>query len=305
MKVAVLGAGDLGRDFAQVAAGAGHAVRLHDSDANTVMDAIDDVERRLRDAVDAGDLTHTDREETLDHIDATTGLDAAVTEAEFVLETAAVDANALQERFAELEEHVDRDAIVATTAEGVSITAAAAGLRHPDRAIGVRLVDPLETPVVEIVVADQTVGTTLERVESLVDSLARVAAVVRDHPGVVSTRLALITEVEAMRVLEDGVAAVPDVDDAVALRYDLPMGPLERADRAGLDRRLAVLEYLADRLGERFEPPQVLYDLVDGGHTGAESGTGFYEWENGEPGASALPDPEIVERVAGPDDPAR
>jgi 3-hydroxybutyryl-CoA dehydrogenase len=305
MKIAVLGAGHLGRDVAQVAADAGHAIRLHDGDANTVMDAIDDVERRMGDAVDAGDITRSDREEILEQIDATTGLEAAVADAEVVIETASLDASALQARFADLEEVVDRDAIVATTAEGVSITAAAAGLRHPDRAIGLRLSDPLQTPVIEVVVADQTVAETLERVESLVESLDRIAAVVADHPGVVSTRLALIAEVEAMRVLDDAIATVPDVDDAIALRHDLPMGPLERADRAGLDRRLTVLEYLAEQLGQRFAPPQVLYDLVEAGHTGADSGTGFYEWENGEPTTSALPDPEVVERIAGPDDPAR
>lgn len=305
MNVAVLGAGNWGRDLAQAAAVTGHDVRLHDAEANVVMDAIDDVERRLRDAVEGGELTQTERQETLDLVDATTGLDAAVADADLVVETADADANALQERFAELEEHVDRDTVIATTAGDVSITAAAAGLRHPDRAIGLRLRDPLETPVLEVVVADQTAGSALDRVQALAESLERTAAVVRDRPGVVSTRLALLTEVEAMRIVEDGIAAVPDVDAALAKRHDHPMGPLERADRAGLDRRLETLEYLAAELGERFAPPAVLQDLVADGHTGAESGVGFYEWENDEPDGSALPAPDVVERTAGPDDPAR
>lgn len=305
MNIAVLGADTGGRDLAQATAAAGHTVRLHDADANAVMDAIDDVERRLRDAVDAGELTHAEREATVDRVDATTGLEAAVAEADLVLETGTNAATALQERFAELEERVERDKIIATTARDTSLTAAAAGLRHPDRAIGVRLRDPLAAPVVEIVVADQTAAETLERVEEFVESLDRVAAVARDIPGAVSTRLALAAEVEAMRLVEDGVAAVPDVDAAFALRYDHPMGPLERADRAGLDRRLSTLEYLAEHLGDRFEPPALLADLVAEGHTGAESGAGFYEWDNDEPSGSALPEPDVVERVAGPDDPAR
>lgn len=305
MHVAVLGAGNWGRDLAQAAAVAGHDVRLHDAEANVVMDAIDDVERRLRDAVDAGELSRADREETLDRVDATTGLDAAVGDADLVVETANADASALQERFAELEEHVERDAVIATTAGDVSITAAAAGLRHPDRAIGLRIQEPLSTPVCEVVVADQTAESALERVEEFAESLGCVAAVVRDRPGVVSTRLALATEVEAMRIVEDGVAAVPDVDAAVAERHGHPMGPLERADRAGLDRRLETLEYLAAELGERFRPPAVLEDLVVDGHTGADSGAGFYEWENEEPVGSALPEPDVVDRTAGPDDPAR
>lgn len=304
MHVAVLGAGNLGRDLAQVVATAGHTVRLHDAEANVVMDAIDDVERRLRDAVDAGDLAEADREDTLDRVDATTGLEAAVGEADLVVETNETDAGELQERFADLEERVERETIVATTARDVSITAAAAGLRHPDRAIGLGLGDPLDAPVVELVVADQTSAETLDRAESLVADLDRVGAVVRDTPGAVSTRLALVAEVEAMRLVEDGVAAVPDIDDAFALRFDHPVGPLERADRAGLERRLDTLEYLAEQLGERFAPPPVLEDLVAAGQTGMETGAGFYEWENDEPIGSALPDPDVVERVAGPDDPA-
>lgn len=304
MHVAVLGAGNLGRDLAQVVATAGHTVRLHDAEANVVMDAIDDVERRLRDAVDAGDLAEADREDTLDRVDATTGLEAAVGEADLVVETNETDAGELQERFADLEERVERETIVATTARDVSITAAAAGLRHPDRAIGLGLGDPLDAPVVELVVADQTSAETLDRVESLVADLDRVGAVVRDTPGAVSTRLALVAEVEAMRLVEDGIAAVPDIDDAFALRFDHPVGPLERADRAGLERRLDTLEYLAEQLGERFAPPPVLEDLVAAGQTGMETGAGFYEWENDEPIGSALPDPDVVERVAGPDDPA-
>lgn len=304
MKVTVLGAGDLGRDFAQVAAKAGHTVRLHDGDANAVMDAIDDVERRLQEAVDAGTLAETDREAALDRLDATTDHDAAVDDADLVLVTEAESERGLQELFADLEERIDREAIVASTARTVSITTAAAGLRHPDRAVGLHVQTPLDTPVIEVVVADQAAASTIERVEKMVEGLDRTAAVVRDHPGLVSARLALATEVEAMRLVEEGVAAVPDVDEAFALRYDLPMGPLERADRAGLDRRLDSLEYLAEGLGERFAPPQVLRDIVDEGHTGIESGTGFYEWEDGEPAASALPDPNVAERVAGPDDPA-
>lgn len=304
MHVAVLGAGNLGRDLAQVVATAGHTVRLHDAEANVVMDAIDDVERRLRDAVDAGDLAEADREDTLDRVDATTGLEAAVGEADLVVETNETDAGELQERFADLEERVERETIVATTARDVSITAAAAGLRHPDRAIGLGLGDPLDAPVVELVVADQTSAETLDRAESLVADLDRVGAVVRDTPGAVSTRLALVAEVEAMRLVEDGIAAVPDIDDAFALRFDHPVGPLERADRAGLERRLDTLEYLAEQLGECFAPPPVLEDLVAAGQTGMETGAGFYEWENGEPIGSALPDPDVVERVAGPDDPA-
>lgn len=304
MDVSVLGAGSVGRDLAERAARAGHDVSLHDVDATVVMDAVDDVERRLAEAVDAGEATRTDREETLDRLDATTGLEAAVGDAEMVIETATAEEGALQEQFAALEEHVARDAILATTLEDASVTVAAAGLRHPDRAIGLFLPDPHTASVVEVVVAEQTTAETLERVKSVAGDLDLEPAVVRDAPGLLSTRLALAAEVEAMRLVAEGLAGVEAVDAAVARRYDHPAGPLERADRAGLDSRLATLEYLADGLGERFEPPPLLEDLVANGQTGVGVGEGFYRWENGDAVESALPDPDVVERVAGPDDPA-
>lgn len=269
------------------------------------MDAIDHVERRLRAEVDAGDLTAADREATLDRLDATTGLEAAVGEAGIVVVTEPGDLGDLQARLADLEEQIRREAIVATTGPETSITAAAAGLRHPDRAVGLGLDDPLESPVVEVIVADQTSTETVERVEALFTDLDRATAVVADHPGVVSVRLTLAAEVEAMRLVEDGVATVTDIDDAYALRHGHPMGPLERADRAGLDGRFETLSSLADALGERFAPPGILADLVADGRTGAEAGAGFYEWENDEPVGSALPDPGVVEREDAPDDPDR
>jgi len=303
MHVAVLGANAVGRDLAQVLATAGHTVGLQDAEANPVMDAIDHVERRLRASVDAGDLRAADREDALDRLDATTGLEAAVGEADLVVVTETADVGDLQARLADLEPMIGRETVVATTGAEPSITAAAAGLRHPDRAVGLTLDDPLDAAIVEVIVADQTSADTVERVEALFADLDRATAVAADHPGLVSTRLTVAVEVEAMRIVEDGVASVPDVDDAYALRHGHPMGPLERADRAGLDRRLETLTALEESLGERFAPPGLLADLVADGRTGAESRGGFYEWENGEPVGSALPDPGIVDRAGAPDDP--
>lgn len=304
MHIAVLGANAVGRDLAHVLAIAGHRVRLHDAEANAVMDAIDRVERRLRADVDDGELSRADREDALDRLDATTGLEAAVGEAGLVVVTETADVDELQTRLAELEDLLGRETILATTGQETSITAAAAGLRHPDRALGLILSDPLDSAVLEVIVADQTSAETVERVERLVADLDRATAVVADHPGVISTRLTAAVEVEAMRVVEDGVASVTDVDDAYALGHGHPVGPLERADRAGLDRRLETFSALEAALGDRFAPPTLLADLVADGRTGADAGGGFYEWENDEPVGSALPDPGVIDRSDAPDDPA-
>lgn len=294
MHVAVLGADRLGRAVTQVCAVAGHEVSLHDDDANVVMDGIDAIEGRLPDGTAA-----------VDRLSGTTGVEAAVGDADIVVETATTDATALQADLAELEAYLDREAPVGLAANGVSVTAAAAGLRHPDRAIGLQFRDPLDAPLVEVVVADQTSQATAERAQSFVEGLDRTPVVVRDAPGVVSTRTALALEAEAMRLVEDEVAGVDAVDDVLELGFDHASGPLEQADRAGLDNRLAALEQLHAELGERFAPPEILRDLVAAGNTGGPRGEGFYVWENGEPAGPAIPDPDIPRREGVPDDPAK
>ena len=293
MYVAVLGAGRLGRAVALVCAVAGHDISLHGDEANVVMDGIDAIEGRLPDDTGA-----------VDRLSGTTGLEAAVADAGVVVETATTGTATLQANFAELEAFVDRETLVTLAADSGPVTAAAAGLRHPDRAIGLRFRDPLNSPLVEVVVADQTSQETSDRTESFVDGLDRVPVVVRDSPGVVSTRAALALETEAMRLVGDDVAGVAAVDKILELGFDHASGPLEQADRAGLDNRLAALEHLHAELGDRFAPPDVLADLVAAGNTGGPRGQGFYVWENGEPTEPALANPDIPAREQVPDDPA-
>ncbi len=290
MNVAVLGAGRLGRALAQRAVAAGHDVSLHDGDANTVMDAVDAVEGQLSDA------------DAVDRLSATTGLDAAVSDAAVVVETETTDVSSLQTTFAELEPAVGRDTLVAPAADGSPVTAAVAGLRHPDRAVGLQFRDPLDSPLVEVVVGEATTAETCDRAASFVESLERSPVVVRDAPGIVSTRAALALEAEAMRLVADGVAGVAAVDDALELGFEHAIGPLEQADRAGLDNRLATLEQLRAELGERFEPPDLLRELVAEGKTGGPRGQGFYTWEDGEPTEPALPGPELPYGERIPDD---
>lgn len=294
MNVAVLGATGHGQAVAQLSTVAGHTVRLYDSDANVAMDGVDAVERRLAEENDA----------SLDRLSATTGLEGAVSDVDIVVETTAVDAGTLQERFAEIESHTDRETLVVPSATGVSVTAAAAGLRRPGRAVGLQFRDPPDGSLVEVVVADQTTQSALDGARSFVESLDRWPVVVRDGPGVGATRLELALESEAMRLVSDGLAGVESVDAILEVGYDHPVGPLERADRAGLSGRLETFEFLHAEVGERFEPPDILRELVASGKTGAPSGEGFYVWENGDPIESALPDPGHPSRDHRPDDPA-
>jgi 3-hydroxybutyryl-CoA dehydrogenase len=303
MDVAVLGADVTGRAVAEICARAGYDVSFHSHDATIVMDSIDVIERRLDDALDAGDIETERREGTLDRLEATTGLEAAVSDASVVIETTLSDAGALQQRFAEIEELAARETLITTGQSTVSLTAAAAGLRRPDRALGLHFHRPLDRSLVEIVVAEQTTATHIDRAESFVDGLPVSAVSVRDTPGAGATRLALALEVEAMRMVADDIASVEAVDTVFTRSYETEVGPLERADRAGLADRLESLDYLADSLDERFQPPPLLADLVAEGQTGMEAGEGFYVWEDAEPTESALPEPSLAQDGKPPDDP--
>ncbi|PSQ59031.1 MAG: 3-hydroxybutyryl-CoA dehydrogenase [Halobacteriales archaeon SW_9_67_25] len=304
MDVAVLGAGAAGRAIAQLCAVAGHPVSLHDGTAAAAMDGIDTVEQRLDAAVDTRGREAGTRASAVENLQATTGLEAAVADADVVLETATTESGALQKRFADIEDHTDRETLLVPTT-GVAVTAAAAGLRHPDRAVGMRFQDPLKRPLVEVIVAEQTSRETFERATAFVDGIDRSPVAVRDVPGAVATRTVLALEVEAMRLVEDGVAGVEAVDDAVRLGHDHPVGPLESADRAGLDRRLETLESLGSELGARFDPPELLRELVSAGTTGTAAGEGFYVWEDGQPTEPAVAISDLPGRERGPDDPGR
>jgi 3-hydroxybutyryl-CoA dehydrogenase len=305
MDVAVLGADTAGRQVAQVCALAGHEVSLYAGDATAVMDGINVVERRLDDAVAEGEIDNGTVVETLDRLEGTTDLVAAVDGAGVVIETETGEADDLQHRFAGVEDNVDRETIVATSLPAVRITAAAAGLRHPDRALGLQFHRPLDSPFVEVVVAEQTGQSAIDRAGEFVDSLDAAWVTVRDAPGRASARLALALEVEAMWMVADGVAGVEAVDETLTVGQDHPVGPLERADRAGLDDRLERLQALGESLGVRFQPPSLLAERVAEGATGSDAGEGFYVWEGGEPTEAALPDPTLARPEDRPDDPAR
>jgi 3-hydroxybutyryl-CoA dehydrogenase len=305
MDVAVLGAESAGREIAQLCALAGHGVSLYADDAAAVMDGIDVVERRLDDAVAAGESDRGTVVATLERLEGTTGVEAAVADADVVVETTTDDAGAVQRRFATVEEHAPRAALVATSRPTVRVTAAAAGLRHPDRALGLQFHRPLTSPLVEVVVAEQTTRSAADQALSFAEDLGAVAVTVGDTPGHAATRLGLALEAEAMRMVADGVAGVDAVDETLSRGYDHPVGPLEQADRAGLDARLGTLETLADALGPRFAPPQLLRDRVAAGATGSDAGEGFYVWEGGDPVEPALPAPALSRDDDGPDDPTR
>jgi 3-hydroxybutyryl-CoA dehydrogenase len=184
---------------------------------------------------------------------------------------------------ADAEERAADDAILATNTSSLSVTSVADGLATPERAIGLHFFNPAYAmALVEVVVGERTAPAVRDRAVAFVEGLEKTPVEVRDTPGFASSRLGVAIGVEAMRMVEEGVASTTDVDAAMELGYRHPTGPLELSDVVGLDVRLDVLEYLREELGERFRPPQILKRKVRAGHLGEKTGRGFYVWEDGE-----------------------
>ena len=270
MEVAVLGAGSRGRTVTRRCVGAGHSVRLYADDANAVMDSVDAVER----ALPAAPVT--------DRVRATTGLASAVEGAEFVVDTTDGGTDDRRALVAEVETMVEERTLIATGDSTVSVTAVAAGLKRPGRAVGLQFDEYDGSRLVEVVLADQTTGETRDRAVSFVETLDCVPIVVADTPGLATRRLAFARLAEAIRMAQAGVASVPDIDRAATRGADT-RGPLARADELGLDRVRDGLADLAATLGDRFEPPDLLVEAVESGRLGRRTGEGFYVWTEGEP----------------------
>ncbi|MCF4007668.1 3-hydroxyacyl-CoA dehydrogenase family protein [Corynebacterium uropygiale] len=171
-------------------------------------------------------------------------------------------------------------AALATNTSSLSVTELAGALEHPEKVIGLHFFNPVPaSTLVEIIVAERTPPELLERARGWVAGLGKTPVVVKDSPGFASSRLGVAIALEAMRMVEEGVASPEDIDAAMVLGYKFPVGPLALTDIVGLDVRLGIARYLHSTLGERFAPPQILVDKVARGEVGRKAGAGFYRYE--------------------------
>ncbi|WP_291080202.1 3-hydroxyacyl-CoA dehydrogenase family protein [Dietzia sp. UBA5065] len=171
------------------------------------------------------------------------------------------------------------DAWIGTNTSSLSIDDLAGSLARPERLVGLHFFNPVPaSALVEIVVGGKTDPALVERARTWVGGLGKTAVSVTDSPGFASSRLGVMLALEAMRMVEEGVASAGDVDTAMELGYRHPMGPLRTTDLVGLDVRLAIAEYLEERLGPRFAPPRILRDKVAAGDLGKKTGRGFFSW---------------------------
>ena len=277
--IAVIGAGTMGHGIAQVAATAGFKVLLNDVDRESLARGVSAIERNLAKGIQLAKLTEDDRDRTLQHIHGTTNLDECA-QADLIIEAAPEKLDLKKEVLRQLESASDRPFIFASNTSSLSITEIGSASKRPGAVIGMHFFNPVHIMrLVEIVVGEKTSAETVNVVKGIGEKMRKEPIVVKDVPGFASSRLGVALGLEAMRMFEQGVASAQDIDTAMELGYNHPMGPLKLTDLVGLDVRLNIAEYLHRELGsEAFRPPEVLRRLVSEGKLGKKTGQGFYDW---------------------------
>jgi 3-hydroxybutyryl-CoA dehydrogenase len=269
-RIGVYGGGRMGAGIAHAFLVSGAGVVVVETDTDAVAAARDRVAASLAKAAQRGITASGELRVTTDAADlAGAGL---VVEAVPELPDLKAQVLATIERSAP-------DAVIATNTSSLSVDGLAAGLTDPQRFVGLHFFNPVPaSDLVEIVVGKATAPDLVAQAQQWVADLGKTAITVTDSPGFASSRLGVAIALEAMRMLEEGVASAEDIDTAMTLGYRHPVGPLRTTDLVGLDVRLAIAEHLERELGPRFAPPQVLRDKVAAGELGRKTGRGFYDW---------------------------
>jgi len=279
-KVAVLGAGTMGHGIAQVCAGAGCGVALYDIDAAAVGRGLDRIRANLDKGVDLRKVEPSEREAVLGRIRTTTSVAEAVAGVDLVVEAAPESLDLKAKIFADVDTAAPVHAILATNTSSLSIARIAESVADPSRLVGMHFFNPVHImKLVEVVWGPETSDETRQAAVDFASALGKEPVVVKDAPGFASSRLGIVLGMEAIRMVEEGVASPEDIDKAMELGYRHPMGPLKLTDLVGLDVRLGIAEYLHETLGsDAFRPPTLLRRMVAEGKLGKKSGQGFYTW---------------------------
>jgi 3-hydroxybutyryl-CoA dehydrogenase len=269
----------MGHGIAHAAIVAGYQTRLFDVSAEQLTRAQAQVDGILRKTVELGKATVTDADAALARLSTTDNLVAALADAHFVIEAAPERIDLKLRLFAEIERLTPATAVVATNTSALSITELAGTLSRPGRVAGMHFFNPVhKMKLIEIVRALESTPETLEAIEAVARAMGKETVLVREAPGFITTRVNASIGNEAFYMLMEGVASARDIDKALKLGLNHPMGPFELVDLVGLDTRLSILEYLHRTLGEKYRPCPLLAQYVKAGRLGKKVGKGVYEY---------------------------
>ncbi len=279
--IIVVGAGTMGHGIAQTAAAAGCDVALCDVSEEVAGAGMEQIRASLGRRVTKGKLDVAVAEETLARIRTGTDPAALIEGVDLVVEAIPERIELKRDLFARLDAVAAQGTILATNTSSLPVTKIAAATERADRVAGAHFFNPVPAmPLLELVRADETSDATLAALRSFGELLGKEVIVVKDTPGFATSRLGVILGLEAMRMLEQGVASAEDIDRALELGYRHPMGPLKLTDLVGLDVRLNIAEHLHRELGgDQYAPPDILRQYVADGRLGKKVGRGFYDWQ--------------------------
>jgi len=278
-RIGIVGSGTMGHGIAHVAALAGNDVALYDINADRVAAALGKVRGNLDKGVEKGKVAAADRDAAVARLTGVTRLEDLAA-CDLVVEAIPEKLELKRQLFHSLDGIVRPGAVLATNTSSLSVAKIAEGGRAPERVIGTHFFNPVHImALLEVVVHDGTAPSVLDAVLRWGATIGKETITVRDFPGFATSRLGVCLGMEAIRMVEQGVASAEDIDKAMVLGYRHPVGPLRLTDMVGLDVRLMIGEYLARELDNAaFEPPALMRRMVADGKLGQKSGEGFYRW---------------------------
>lgn len=278
--ICVLGAGTMGHGVAHVAAMAGYQTTLFDVSDDALAKGMASIKANLDKGVEKGKVSAADRDGALERLQSSSSLSQAAASANLVIEAVPEKLDLKRSLFSELDGICSESTIFASNTSSLSIAKISEGLKRPQAFLGMHFFNPVHImALLEIVVHEGTSDDVLASAKAVGERMGKTSIVVKDFPGFATSRLGVVLGLEAIRMVEQGVASAQDIDTAMELGYRHPMGPLKLSDLVGLDVRLGIAEYLHRELAsEAFRPPQLMRDMVAAGKLGKKSGQGFYSW---------------------------
>jgi 3-hydroxybutyryl-CoA dehydrogenase len=281
--IAVIGSGTMGNGIAHVFAQHGYTVSLIDISEEALKKAVATIDKNLGRQVKKGILTEDAKKLALSNLTTTTFLKEGVREADLVVEAATENADLKLKIFKEIDENTKPSTILASNTSSISITKIASVTKSPDQVIGMHFMNPVPImKLVEVIRGYRTSDVVTEKIMELSRKLEKVPVEVNDYPGFVANRILMPMINEAIYTLFEGVAGVDEIDTVMKLGMAHPMGPLQLADFIGLDVCLSILRVLHDGFGNpKYAPCPLLVNMVQAGHKGIKSGSGFYQYKAG------------------------
>ena len=277
--VAVLGAGIMGRGIAHVAALGGYNTVLQDTSREQLEKATNDISAILEKGMAMGRVTDSEAVEARRRLRTVASLDDAARQADLVIEAVPERMDLKVEIFAQLDRVAPAHAILASNTSSLSITEMAAATHRAPQVVGMHFFNPVQRmKLLELVRALETSEKTLAQCEEVGRKMGKECVTVRESPGFVTSRINAMIGNEAFYMLQEGVASAADIDKALKLGLNHPMGPFELVDLVGLDTRLSILRFLHRTLGEKFRPCPLIEQYVAAGRLGRKSGRGVYEY---------------------------